>query len=214
MTTRQGNRLAVWGGGGHGIVVAEAARAAGWTVESFIDARQLDDPTLHRRPEDEVLSLIAGTSALPADLDALALGIGRSRPRRRLLHLLNDHWLPPIIHPRAERSSSAEVGAASVVLAGAVINARAEIGRGVIVNSRAVVEHHCIVGEGAHIAPGAVLCGNVTIGSGTWVGAAAVVIQGIRIGANVVVGAGAVVLSDIPDGVTVVGNPARMTGLS
>lgn len=208
-------RLLIWGGGGHGKVVADLVRALGHELVGFVDADaakrdEVVEPGGGRvvMIQDEFLARVDAGS-LPAGAGAVVLAIGDNAARLRCLERLPDSLLPSLVHPAAVRSPSAGIGEGTVVFAGAVVNAAARIGRGVIVNTAAVVEHDCVVDDGAHLSPGAVLAGGVHVGARSWVGAGATVIQGVRIGSDVVVGAGAVVIRDVPDGARVAGVPAR-----
>jgi len=100
-------------------------------------------------------------------------------------------------------------GIGSVVMRGAIIQARVTIGDHAIINTGATVDHDCTIGDFAHIAPGVNLCGDVKIGEGALIGVGASVIPGISIGKWATVGAGAAVVRDVPDGETVVGIPAE-----
>lgn len=208
-------RILLWGAGGHGKVVADLARAAGYEVAGYVNA---DPASLGRVVEPggaevvltevQLLELTQrGGPDLPAD--AIGLAIGRNDTRLAKLREVGDLPLPALLHPSAVISPSARIGRGTVVMPRVVINAAAVIGEGVIVNTGAIIEHDCMIGDGAHISPGAVLAGGIRVGVRSWIGAGATVIQGISIGADVVVGAGTVVIRDIPDGTKVVGVPAR-----
>jgi UDP-perosamine 4-acetyltransferase len=211
-------RFLVWGAGGHGKVVADLVRAAGFTVAGFIDGntalfgRQVEPGGgCIVMTEEEFARQLLVPAALRGVADAVALAIGANQVRIGRLHQAAGAGalpLPPLRHPSATVSPSAVLGDATVVFAGAVINADARIGAAVIVNSAAVIEHDCRVGDGAHISPGAVLAGGVNVGARAWVGAGAIVIQGVSIGADAVVGAGAVVIRDVSGGARVAGVPA------
>jgi sugar O-acyltransferase (sialic acid O-acetyltransferase NeuD family) len=201
--------LYVFGAGGHGKVVADAALAAGlFAVEGFLD----DDPT--RRG-----TVLLGV-AVRGDLDAIegrqgrvdvALGVGSNRARLDLLERITaaGHRVVSVIHPAAFVASGVAVGSGTFVAPRAIVHTDARIGRACIVNSGAVVEHDCVLGDGVHVSPGAVLGGNVTLGAGSHVGLGSVVLPGLKVGAGAIVGAGAVVIEDVPAGATVVGVPAR-----
>ncbi|HMC57128.1 MAG TPA: acetyltransferase [Gemmatimonadaceae bacterium] len=211
-----GSAILVFGAGGHGKVVADLARAAGFRVLGFVD-----------RNPDKVGQVIVGGggTVLYSDstldsafiergtLDgarvAVALGIGDNAARMTYADRLLRCDMPPLVHPRAAFSPESSLGAGAVVFANAVVNPGTQIGRACVINSGAIVEHDNVIGDGAHISPGAVLNGGVRVGTLTWIGAQAVVLPGVTIGERAVVGAGAVVLRDVADGVTVVGNPAR-----
>jgi sugar O-acyltransferase (sialic acid O-acetyltransferase NeuD family) len=207
--------LLVWGGGGHGRVVAELARAAGYAVAGFVDR---DPERLGAAVEPGCARVVvteaeflrdAGAGRLVAGAAGIALGIGDNAARARCLRRVPRLAAPPLVHPSAVVSPSARLGRGAVVLPLAVVHAAAELGDAVIVNSGAVVEHDCVLGEGVHVSPGAVLAGGVRVEPGVWIGAGAVVIQGLRVGRGSTVGAGTIVIRDVGEGVTVVGNPAR-----
>jgi len=210
-------RLLLWGGGGHGRVVADLVRALGHELVGYVeaDAARLGavvEPGGARvvMPEDELLRLLDDDKRLPGGIDAVVPAVGDNAARLRCLRRLGTFCAPALAHPAAVVSPSARLGVGTVVFAGAVINAAARIGAAVIVNTGAVVEHDCVVGDGAHVSPRAALAGGVRVGERSWVGIGASVIQGVRIGADAVVGAGAAVIRDVPDGATVVGVPAKV----
>lgn len=207
--------LLVWGGGGHGKVVADLARAAGYTVAGFVDrdpARlgQEVEPGGARVVADEERFLREAAGGRCANgADGIILAVGDNRARRECLLRVPGLQVPALVHPSAVVSPSARLGRGTVVLPLAAVNAAARLGDAVIVNTAAVVEHDCVLADAVHVSPGAVLAGGVHVGEQTWIGAGASVIQGVRIGRDAMIGAGAVVIRDVPDGATVVGNPAR-----
>ncbi len=210
-------RLLVVGGGGHGKVVADVARACGCELVGYADA---DAAKLHTVVEpggtrvvvlqEAVLAAVRDAEPLPHGATALALAVGNNRIRQQLAQRFGQLPLPALVHPSSVISPSAFTGQGTVVFPVAVINADARIGAAVIVNTAAVVEHDCVIEDGVHISPGAVLAGGVHVGERSWIGAGATVIQRVRIGADVIVGAGAVIIRDVPDRVTVVGNPGKI----
>ena len=198
--------LVIYGAGGHGQVVAEAARLAGMYVLGFVDdvAQQpagLRLPVL--KPDDPQL-----------EKAALIVAVGQNDARRQLMIKLHGQGRPlvSVVHPTAIVSSSVEVGPGSYVGAGAIINPHTAIGTGCIINSGAIVEHHCRIGEFTHVAPGVTLGGNVTVGEACLVGLGATVLPGKRIGNGATVGAGAVVTHRVAEGATVTGVPATAVG--
>lgn len=108
--------------------------------------------------------------------------------------------LPAITSPRAQVSRHATIGAGTVVMHGAIVNAGATVGRNCIVNSAALVEHDAVIGDHCHISTAAVVNGGVTVGAGSFVGSRSVVRQAIVIGERCVIGMGERVLTDLaPD---------------
>ena len=206
-----GRTLVLLGGGGHGAVVAEAARTCGWTVVGY-----LDDAA------QTAAARLVGLERLGAreDLDripAAALGhaaVGDPTLRRRWLDALAARTAGPIGHESAVVSPSARLAPGSFVGPRAVINARAVVGRGVIVNSGAIIEHDCVLADFCHVAPGAVIGGSAVVGEQCVIGLNAAVLPGVHIGAGSTLGAGSVAVAGVPDGVTAVGVPARPTEAS
>ena len=206
------NNLVLIGGGGHALVVGEAAFDSGWTVAGFYDDRA-DAPLSGLAPRlGGIAELLARVGADGTGGTLLLMAIGELAARQRVITQIQsggDVAWARVRHPAATVSRRAEVGAGAYLGARCVVNIRARIGAHAIINTGAIVEHECDIGENAHIAPGAVLCGNVFIGAGTLIGAGARVIPGVRVGAGCVVGAGAVVVRDVADGAKVMGVPAR-----
>jgi sugar O-acyltransferase (sialic acid O-acetyltransferase NeuD family) len=200
-------RYDVYGAGGHGQVVRDVLAACGIAVRF-----QYDDDPAHQHPASRDvrpgIRLVGPGLRRSLDLPVV-LAVGRNAERAELTALLGTAFAR-IVHPSATISPTAVVGAGSVVLHGAVVQAHARLGRQVLVNTAASVDHDCTVGDFAHISPRVALCGHVVVGEGTHVGVGAVVVPKVRIGRWCRVGAGAVVLHDLPDGVTAVGNPARI----
>ncbi|MCO5350246.1 MAG: NeuD/PglB/VioB family sugar acetyltransferase [Bryobacteraceae bacterium] len=195
--------LVIWGAGGHGKVVADAARGMGvWDGIRFVDDG--------RRGGEWFGCAVVGVEEVAAGAE-FVVAVGSNAARARCLEEgLKRGWRAAVVvHRSAVVAEGVALGEGTVVLAGAVVNADARVGRNVIVNTGAVVEHDCEIGEGVHVSPGSVLGGGVKVGAGAQVGIGAVVLPGVRVGEGAMVGAGAVVVRDVGAGVTVVGVPAR-----
>ncbi len=207
---RNAERLMVVGAGGHGKVVADAARLAAAHRElAFFDDRFPELQTAGGHwPVIGKLEDIASPD-FAGDEFVVAIGDNRRRLQVQDTLIRLQRTLATIIHPAAIVSSYARIGRGSVVFAGAVINVDAQLGEACIVNTAASIDHDCVLGRGVHLSPGVRLGGGVRIGNASWVGIGAVVRQDIEIGADVVVGAGAAVVSDVASGLTVLGVPAK-----
>jgi len=202
--------ILIWGAGGHGKVVVEAAAAAGFEVAGFLD----DDRDMHGSTVagHQVIGGVEALGELASKGVSLAIpAVGDPDARKRLAELLTDAGLElaTVVHPRASVSPTARLGEGTVVLAGAVVGPGSSVGRLGIINHNAVVDHDCEIAELVHIAPGSILAGDVRAGSRTLIGAGAVVLPGRSVGASCTVGAGAIVTRDVPGGSTAVGVPAR-----
>jgi sugar O-acyltransferase (sialic acid O-acetyltransferase NeuD family) len=197
-------QLAVYGAGDHGLVVAETAQAAGYTITGFVDDTV------------EVGTLVGWWRVLSSDAAVLSevlsiVGVGDNATRRAMSDRLYSHHreLASAIHPTAWVSLSTTVGDGVFIGPQAVIHAEATVETGAIINSGAVVEHHNQIGAFSHIAPGAVLGGRCEIGENALVGLGARVLPNCSVGADAIVAAGAVVDRDVPPSQRVMGVPAR-----
>lgn len=114
----------------------------------------------------------------------IALGFIRS-PQRRIdiWNWLTEHKanMPALISPLSYVSIHAVVGAGTIIMHHALVNASATIGNNVIVNTKALIEHDAFVGDHSHIATAAIINGGVRVGSGSFVGSGAVTRQGSEI---------------------------------
>lgn len=202
--------LWILGAGGHGRVVADAAREKDlWSQFVFFD----DGSPPGTIADEGVIG--GGTSdflaASPMPVQRI-VAIGNNRQRFQILTLCDelDLELVSVVHPRAIVSRGAALAPGCFVAAGAVISTGAILGRGTIVNTGASVDHDCWLGEAVHVSPGARLGGGVRVGDRAWIGLGAAVRHGAHIGADSVVGVGAVVLAGVADNLVMVGNPARV----
>ncbi|AWN72932.1 acetyltransferase [Legionella anisa] len=200
--------LAVFGAGGHGKVVADAALCSGWDSIIFYDdnwpKKAELGPWSVQGDEDLFLSQAKQFTGV-----IIAIGDNMIRMEKiALLQKLNIS-LATIVHPSSVISPHAAVAEGSVIFANAVLNPGCSIGVGTIVNTGAILEHDCQLGNAVHVSSGAILAGGVEVGDLSWIGAGASVRHNIKIGSKVTVGAGAAVVNNIPDNCTVIGVPAR-----
>lgn len=190
----------VFGASGHGKVVIEAARRAGYGIAAVLDdAVRRHGESLLGAPPVCGAYFLEGVSVLPRN-GVVAIGNNAARLAVALRLSRAGHGFVVVVDPFTSVSSSATLGVGSLVMPGAIVNADAIVGEHVIINTSASVDHDCVIGDGVHVAPGARLCGGVSIGSETLVGAGAVVVPGVRVGSRCVIGAGSTVLSDLGDG--------------
>lgn len=200
MADRTGIPLIVHGAGGHGLVVAEAAAAAGHDVLGFVDVA---------KPPGTPIGpwVVLDADPTTAQEAQHIVAIGDNILRHTVLAELQQagRTLATVVHPAAVVSPSASLAPGVFIGPRAVVHTEAVVGEGAIINTAAVVEHHSRIGRCAHIAPAAVLCGSVTLGPLTLIGANATVLPNLGIGERATVGAGAIILSDVADGATVVG---------
>ncbi|MEO1583468.1 MAG: acetyltransferase [Planctomycetota bacterium] len=202
-------RLTLVGGGGHALVVADAAIRAGLDLQGFFD----DDTEADLAKGSPTCGRLGDLTSLESrELDGSPwiLAIGDIATRRWLIDRLYkaEDDAAMVIHPDATISEYAVIAGGVWIGPRAVIHTRARILDHAIVNSGAIIEHDCLVSENAHVAPGTTLGGSVRIGNDTLVGLNATVLPGVSIGNGCTIGAGAVVTHDVPDQSTVIGVPA------
>lgn len=197
--------LLLFGAGGHGLVVADAALLSG--VWARVQAGDRDP----RRWQGQ---LLAGVDllALPAALSwpgAVHVAIGDNRARERESAQWPVARRASVQHPAACVSAFARLGAGCFVAAGAIVAPLAQLGDGVIVNHGAVLDHQTQVGDFSHIAAGARLAGAVSLGRRVLVGAGAVILPGLSVADDCLIGAGSVVNRSLAEAGAYVGAPAR-----
>lgn len=182
--------LLIVGAGGHGRVVAEAARLSGLKIAGFIDNEA------NRLPSELDSIQVLGDDSLLPTLDSskysFTVGVGmphisdlRATIFSKMLKL--GFTSESIFHPSAVISPSAEIRAGTQILANAVVQAGAKIGPGVIVNTSAVIEHDCNIAEFCHIAPCAVVLSGASVGASSLIGANATVLPGSKVPPNYLV---------------------------
>ncbi len=98
--------------------------------------------------------------------------------------------LPSIIAPSAYVSPHAKVGAGTIVMQGAILNAGVVVGNNCIINTRALLEHDSRVSDHCHVSTGAILNGDTSVGTGSFIGSSTVVKEGVSVGVGSVVGMG------------------------
>jgi sugar O-acyltransferase (sialic acid O-acetyltransferase NeuD family) len=194
--------LYVAGTGSFALEVVEYARASGEDVAGLIELVDSSrvGATIHGLPT-------VGPGAGPG---AAVVGLGGDR--LELWSLLAEHgWrASTIVHPTAQVSPSAQLGAGCIVGPLAVVGAAAKLGEHTLVARGALVGHHARIGTGAVLNPGANVGGNARIGAGAVLGMGAIVVNGIEVGGAAVVAAGAVAVRPVAPSTRVQGVPARV----
>jgi len=138
-------RVLIWGGGGHGKVVSDVARAAGLEIIGFIDAdiRKLNsivEPGGARvvLTQQDFLRQIR-EAELPLGAQAVVLAVGDNVARCNCRKNLSARLLASVVHPSAVICNSAQIEAGAVIMPGAIVNAAAIVGPGAVINTGAIV---------------------------------------------------------------------------
>jgi len=199
--------LVIWGAGGHGKVLLDLGRQTGrYDQICFID----DDPAkVGQAFCDCPILRVDDPFDVPVDA-RLIIAIGSNHRRaEKFLGAQASRRSIVLTHPAAVLDPSSTIGAGSVVMAGAILNACVRVGENCIVNTGAILEHDCRIGDHCHISPRATLGGEVIVGAYAHIGIGAVILPRMSIGEGAVVGAGAVVIRPVAPFTTVAGVPAR-----
>lgn len=197
--------LLIFGAGGHGRVLVDAALLAHQWKRIVVSDRKLPE---HQSKILPSIDLLTADAALALD-PSVHIAIGNNQFRQKEAGAWGYERLVSVIHPSAVVSVFSSIASGSFVAAGAVVGPSAQIGMGVIVNHCAVVDHDVVVGAFSHIAPNASLGGHVKLGQRVLIGSGAVVLPSILIGDDVTIGAGSVVNVNLLASGTYAGIPAR-----
>jgi sugar O-acyltransferase (sialic acid O-acetyltransferase NeuD family) len=201
--------LFILGAGGHGRVLAEAARALNICPAGFLD----DAPG--RTGDDvngvKIVGPFSSLVTLPSNA-VFALGVGDNRNRMHWAHELArlGRRALTLIHPAAIIASHTTIGEGAYVGPLAVVHVNASIGRHSIVNTATVVDHQCHLGDFAHASANVIMGGASRAGDGSLLGVGSSLLPEVIVGAWTQVGAGSVVTRDLPDNVVAYGVPARV----
>ena len=194
-------RIYIYGASGHGLVVADIARACGYDDVVFVD-------------DDKNKGFLSFEDIKENKNYHIAFGIGNNQIRAKLYKKVKENGFstPTLIHPSSIISSSARIEEGTVVMPNVVVNAKAYIGKCAILNSSCVVEHESVIGDFVHISPKVAIAGDVRIGDFTHIGIGSSVIQCLEIGKNSIIGSGSVVVKNIADFKKAYGNPCKEVG--
>ena len=197
--------LLIFGAGGHGRVLVDAALLAHQFKSIVVSDRKLPDHQTELLPGIRLLTPDAAFALAPA----VHIAIGNNHFRQKESAAWGHDHLVSVVHPAAVVSSFSTLGVGCFVAAGAVVGPLAQVGTGVIINHGAVVDHDVEIGAFSHIAPNASLGGHAKLGQRVLIGSGAVVLPSVVIGDDVTVGAGSVVIVDLPESGTYAGLPAK-----
>ena len=112
--------------------------------------------------------------------------------RKKIAEILieNKAKFATIISTLAYVSQHATIGEGSIIMNGAVVNAKSTIGKNCIINTKSNVEHGVSIGDFCHISTCAVVNGDSVIGNGTFIGSNATISNDVSIKENSIISAG------------------------
>lgn len=202
--------VVIVGAGHQGRNVLDILAGRGTAVAGFLD---------DTRTRGEVVNgaRVLGGFARTEDGDllrqaAFIVALGDNRLRRELSRAIRQRGglLASAIHPAADISPSARLGAGVCVQAFARVLSNARVGDFALVEGLTTIGSDVVLGEAAFVGPGAQVTAGAALGEGAYVGANAIVVGPARVGAHSIVGAGAVLRGDLPERVLAVGAPCRI----
>lgn len=213
-------QLLLIGARGLAVEVAECARQLGYEVVGCLE----DDPSLvGTTPRGG--ALVLGTTDAIGTLDALnegekpavALCVGHGMTRQRVFERLSELGVSEdryvtLVHPAAVVPQATQIGAGTIILAGAVITAPIDIGAFVVVMPHVTMTHDDVVEDYVTLAAGVRLAGSVRVGAGAYLGMNSSVRENCTVGARSTLGMGSALVRDLPEGQTWIGVPARPSG--
>lgn len=194
--------LLLIGAGGHAHACIDAIESHGqFSIAGLVGRRE----EMHTRHLGyEVIATDDDLPQLAGQYEYALITVGqirspdaRMRLYRKVLEL--GFRLPFVVAQSAHVSRHSTVGAGSIVMHGAIINAGAQVGENCIINTRSLLEHDCMVGDHCHISTGAILNGDVRLGSGCFVGSGSVIKEGVVLGTSCVIGMGLAVRHSLAD---------------
>ena len=200
--------LFILGAGGHGGVIADAAKKMNkWKHIYFLDDKLIGKELL----SVQIVDWIKNINNHRKDDHEFIVGIGNNLTRQTLQNKLefDGYNIATVIHPFTSISESSVIGPGAVILAGVVINPFVVIGKGCIINTSCSVDHESEISDFVHLSPGSRLAGTVFVGARTWIGTNSTVINNVNIMNDVIIGAGSLVLTDVVETGTYVGSPVK-----
>jgi sugar O-acyltransferase (sialic acid O-acetyltransferase NeuD family) len=205
------NPLFVFGAGGHGRVVADAAVRAGVKSIVFVDKEI-------KEAEVQGWSVVKSSDISDAVWRGrrFIVAIGSNEIRARIFRKLRilGATASSVTDPSSIVSPHATIGDGTFLAPGVIVNTGARIGENCILNTGASIDHDCILESNVQVSPQACLAGNVRLGESVMVGMGAMITPGRRVGRDAVIGAGAVVTRDLPGGVVAWGCPAKIVRMN
>lgn len=207
--------LVIFGAGGFGREVLQVVRDLNEVTSTWECLGFIADGAADEAPPVAGLPVLGGIHWLRTHPDVqVVIAVGSSCARRKIVQRIADagctNRFATLVHPRAWKGAGVEVGAGSVICAGALITTDIRIGEHVHVNIGSTIGHDAVLEDFSTLNPSVNVSGNVHIGTGSEIGTGSVLIPHCRVGAWTIVGAGAVVTASLNGNATAVGAPARI----
>lgn len=186
--------LILLGGGGHCKSVIDVAESAGYTILGILDKPELvgtkvlgyeiigTDDDIPQYVDKAEFLITVGQIKSPATRQKLAALVEQAGGR-----------FATVIAIDAYVSKYTTIGAGTVIMHKAVVNADANIGEHCIINTMANIEHEVQIGGFCHVSTGVMVNGNCVLGDEIFIGSGSVLYNGISVIDNAIIPAGSVV---------------------
>lgn len=201
--------IVIFGSGGHALSIYDLLLKYNYKRVLFCDDnfRASSFHDLERIALDDAL--------LNSSSFHFALGIGAMDYRRPLIKrirgIIDLDRFPVFVHDSAYVSTTASIGAGTIIFAQSYIGPLCTVAPACIVNTNSVVEHESSIGFNTIISPSVTIAGKCIIGSDCFFGMGSLVSDGVSIGDNSIVGANSFVKASIPAKSKVLGTPGRIS---
>lgn len=145
-----------------------------------------------------------------------ATAIGNSKNFRSRELALSNLKIPQkkwatLIHPNANISRYARVGAGSIIHFGTHVGPSVSIGNNCLILPNCFIGHDTVIGDNVIINSGCTINGNTNIGDGCYIGAGSKMLDHISIARGSLIGMGSnVIRSCVAENSTLYGNPAKI----
>jgi sugar O-acyltransferase (sialic acid O-acetyltransferase NeuD family) len=180
------------GGGGHCVSVIDVIENDNkFNILGILDSNIKEDNVLGYQ-------ILGGDSLIPELVNEntyFLITVGQIKSyssRKKIAKILieNKAKLATIISTLAYVSKHATIGEGSVIMNGAVVNAKSTIGKNCIINTKSNVEHGVSIGDFCHLSTCAVINGDSVIENGTFIGSNATISNDVSIKENSIISAG------------------------
>ena len=180
------------GGGGHCVSVIDVIENDNkFNILGILDSNIKEDNVLGYQ-------ILGGDNLIPELVNEntyFLITVGQIKSyssRKKIAKILieNKAKLATIISTLAYVSKHANVGEGSIIMNGAVVNAKSTIGKNCIINTKSNVEHGVSIGDFCHLSTCAVINGDSVIENGTFIGSNATISNNVSIKENSIISAG------------------------
>lgn len=196
-----GNRIFIFGGGGHAKTVISLLRTLKWDIEGIVDDHLPVGTMLSGVPvigHADILPKLK-EDGITSAVNTVG-GIGNYSIRWAIFERLMDLGFdfPPLIHPTAFVEDSVTIEDGVQILAQCYVSSEGKIGFGTLINAGCILGHDDHIGRCVNLSSGTILAGCVTVEDFAQLGMGVVVNCGVTIGTRARVASNATIKSSVP----------------